>query len=257
MRMRRGEAERGAGSILVLCAVTVVLTAAVAVTTLTAGYHARHRAAAAADFAALAAAGRLRSGVPAACAIAQTVAEDNGGVLRSCDVDGWQVTVSVAAVVDGPAAWLPDPVRRARAGPIAASPVTTTRSSRAVGFVLPVGGSFRVTARFGDVGPHWASRRHSGIDFAAEPGTPVLAAADGRVEVAGQAGRYGTLVVLDHGGVVTYYGHLSAVDVAPGQSVAAGRRLGAVGSTGNATGPHLHFEVRVGGVARDPAAFLP
>jgi murein DD-endopeptidase MepM/ murein hydrolase activator NlpD len=64
------------------------------------------------------------------------------------------------------------------------------------------------------------------------------------------------VVVVDHGGVVSYYAHLSRVMVDPGQVVGAGQRLGSVGTTGNATGPHLHFEVRVGGVARDPEAFL-
>jgi secretion/DNA translocation related TadE-like protein len=243
---RTVSAERGAGSLLILCVVAVVLTVMSAVATLTAGYHARHRAAAAADLAALAAAGEIRAGAPAACAFARTVAQANAGVLRSCDIDGWQVVVAVAAPIKGPAGWLPDPVRRARAGPL----------SGAGGLALPVAGHYRATARFGDVGPYWASGRHSGLDFAAEPGTEVLAAADGRVLAAGPAGRYGNLVVIDHGEMVTYYAHLSAVDVTPGQIVGTGHRVGAVGSTGNATGPHLHFEVRVDGVARDPAAFF-
>jgi murein DD-endopeptidase MepM/ murein hydrolase activator NlpD len=84
----------------------------------------------------------------------------------------------------------------------------------------------------------------------------VLAAAAGRVLAAGAAGRYGNLVVVDHGGIITYYAHLSEVDVTPGQIVGTGRRVGAVGSTGNATGPHLHFEVRIGGVAQDPATYF-
>jgi secretion/DNA translocation related TadE-like protein len=254
---RRTDAERGAGSILVLCAVAVILTAAVAVTALAAGYHARHRAATAADLAALAAAGEIRSGAPAACALAQTVAEANGGVLRSCDIGGWQVVVAVAAQIRGPATWLPDPVRRARAAPTSIGQVTAGGPGRAAGLAVPVGGgSYRITARFGDLGPRWASQRHSGLDFAAEAGTPVLAAAAGRVLAAGAAGRYGNLVVVDHGGIITYYAHLSEVDVTPGQIVGTGRRVGAVGSTGNATGPHLHFEVRIGGVAQDPAMYF-
>jgi secretion/DNA translocation related TadE-like protein len=253
---RRADAERGAGSILVLCAVAVVLTVAVAVTALAAGYDARHRAATAADLAALAAAREIRLGAPAACALAQTVAEANGGELRSCDIEGWQVVVAVAAQIRGPATWLPEPVRRARAAPTSMGQVTAGGPARAAGLAVPVGGPYRTTARFGDVGPRWASHRHSGLDFAAEAGTPVLAAAAGRVLAAGPAGRYGNLVVVDHGGIVTYYAHLSEVDVTRGQIVGTGRRVGAVGSTGNATGPHLHFEVRTGGVAQDPAAYF-
>jgi murein DD-endopeptidase MepM/ murein hydrolase activator NlpD len=83
-----------------------------------------------------------------------------------------------------------------------------------------------------------------------------VAAAGGRVDVPGGGGRLGTVVVVDHGGVISYYAHLSGVTVDSGQVVGAGQRVGSVGSTGNATGPHLHFEVRVGGRARDPEAFL-
>ena len=249
-------ADRGAGSILVLSAVAVVLTAALAVLTFAAGYDARHRAAAAADLAALAGAGQVRLGVEPACSLARTVAAANGGVLHSCEVEGEQVVVSVAAAIVGPTRWLPDPVRRARAGPTTVEPIAVGDSAEAARLALPIGGPYRITARFADAGPHWASGRHSGLDFAAEPGVPVLAAAAGRVTAAGPAGRYGNLVVIDHGDVVTYYAHLSAVTVVVGDLVDAGRQVGAVGSTGNATGPHLHFEVRIGGVARDPAGFL-
>ena len=243
---RPADAERGAGSVLVLGAVAIVLTVVVAVATLAAGYHARHRAATAADLAALAAAREVQAGASAACALARTVAEANAGKLRTCEVDGWRVVVAVAAPINGPVSWLPDPVRRARAGPVgSAGPLA-----------VPMAGQYRITARFGDLGPRWASGRHSGLDFAAEHRTAVIAAAAGRVLTAGPAGRYGNLVVLDHGEVVTYYAHLSAVSVTPGQIVSGGEQVGAVGSTGNATGPHLHFEVRVNGVAKDPAAYF-
>jgi secretion/DNA translocation related TadE-like protein len=231
-----------------LCAVAIVLTVLSAVVTLAVGYHARHRAAAAADLAALAAAGKIQAGAPAACALARKVAEANAGVIRSCDIDGWRVVVAVAAPINGPAGWLPDPVRRARAGPMG--------GAGGGGLAVPVAGHYRVTARFGDVGPRWSSGQHSGLDFAAEPGTGVLAAAAGRIVTAAPAGRYGNLVVIDHGEMVTYYAHLAVVDVTPGEIVSTGQRVGAVGSTGNATGPHLHFEVRVDGVARDPAAYF-
>jgi secretion/DNA translocation related TadE-like protein len=257
VRARRGSSEWGAGSVLVLCAVAVVLSIVLGVAVLASGYHARHRAAAAADLAALAAAGHVRSGESAACAVAGTIAKANGGVLRRCETEGWQVVVAVGARITGPAAWLPDPIREARAGPAPVGPAVGGDMGRPTRLMVPVDGAYRSTARFGDTGPHWASGRHTGLDFAAEPGTPVLAAAGGRILAAGPAGSYGNLVTIDHGGVVTYYAHLSVVGVAAGQIVAAGQQVGAVGSTGNATGPHLHFEVRVDGVARDPAAFLP
>jgi secretion/DNA translocation related TadE-like protein len=255
VKLSRGGDERGAGSILVICAASVVLTVLVAVITLAAGYHARHQAAAAADLAALAAAGQVPSGTSAACVLARTVAEANGGELRSCDIEGGHVIVAVSARITGLAAWLPDPIRRARAGgrldPAVAGGVVS-----AAGFTLPVSGAYRITARFGDAGPQWASGRHTGLDFAAELGSPVHAAAGGEVVTAGPAGKYGNLVAIDHGKAVTYYAHLSAVGVAIGDVVTAGHQVGAVGSTGNATGPHLHFEVRVHGVPRDPSTFF-
>ena len=124
-------------------------------------------------------------------------------------------------------------------------------------WLVPVAGPYRLTARFGDAGSHWASGTHSGLDFAAPAGTPVVAAAGGRVVHAGYAGPYGNLVVIDHSGVTTYYAHLSSIAVSVDDKIGAGHQVGAVGATGNATGPHLHFEVRVGGHARDPASVLP
>ncbi len=100
---------------------------------------------------------------------------------------------------------------------------------------------------------------HPGIDLAAATGTPVGAAAPGRVVFAGfDGGGYGNLVEVAHGGgVVSMYAHLSAVTVRLGASVATGSRVGRVGATGEATGPHLHFEVRVRGAAVDPIPALP
>ena len=97
------------------------------------------------------------------------------------------------------------------------------------------------------------SRLHRGLDFAAPTGTPVLASASGRVIRAGWAGGYGQTVDIDHGrGIVTRYAHLSRMDVRPGQQVAQGQRIGAVGSTGLSTGPHLHYEVIRNGEPVDP-----
>lgn len=99
------------------------------------------------------------------------------------------------------------------------------------------------------------TRKHEGIDFAASTGTPVRAAGDGTVLRAGYAGGYGNLVELRHqNGVTTRYGHLSriATGLRAGMHVSQGQLIGKVGSTGLATGPHLHYEFRVDGVARDP-----
>jgi murein DD-endopeptidase MepM/ murein hydrolase activator NlpD len=103
------------------------------------------------------------------------------------------------------------------------------------------------------------NRFHAGIDLAAASGTPVAAAAPGRVVFAGRAGGgWGRLVVVAHArGVRTLYAHLKVVRVQLGEVVRAGTRIGSVGSSGNATGPHLHFEVRLRGAAVDPRGALP
>ncbi|MGE5272930.1 MAG: peptidoglycan DD-metalloendopeptidase family protein [Verrucomicrobiota bacterium] len=98
---------------------------------------------------------------------------------------------------------------------------------------------------------------HTGIDYPAPTGTPVTAAHDGVVRATGWLPGYGRVVVLGHDhGVTTLYAHLSRIMVDPGRSVARGAVLGLVGQTGDATGPHLHFEVRVRGAAVDPAPAL-
>jgi murein DD-endopeptidase MepM/ murein hydrolase activator NlpD len=98
---------------------------------------------------------------------------------------------------------------------------------------------------------------HEGIDIAVPTGTPVAAAAAGTIIHAGWMGGYGNLVVIDHGGgLSTAYGHNSSVAVGYGQPVAQGQIIAYAGSTGNSTGPHVHFEVRVGGTPADPLAYL-
>nr|WP_233498323.1 LysM peptidoglycan-binding domain-containing M23 family metallopeptidase [Meiothermus sp. QL-1] len=117
--------------------------------------------------------------------------------------------------------------------------------------------NFTITTYFGRRGVF--QRFHTGIDLAAPVGTPIYAARAGVVTVAGWSrSGYGLHVVLDHGGgQETLYGHMSRIAVRPGQRVERGELIGYVGSTGWSTGPHLHFEVRVDGVARNPLAFLP
>ena len=98
---------------------------------------------------------------------------------------------------------------------------------------------------------------HSGIDFQAEPGTPILAAAGGVVVTQEFHPNYGNMVEIDHGkDLVTRYAHASAVFVKKGDLVKRGQKIAAVGNTGRSTGPHLHFEVRVQGVPQNPQKFL-
>lgn len=98
---------------------------------------------------------------------------------------------------------------------------------------------------------------HRGIDQGASTGTPIGAAKAGTVIFAGWQGGYGNLVLVDHAdGVVTAYAHMSSIGVSRGASVSQGQTVGAVGSTGNSTGPHLHLETRVNGSAVNPRQYL-
>ncbi len=118
---------------------------------------------------------------------------------------------------------------------------------------LPAGGRFGSRRFFNDQ----PRSPHSGADFAAAEGTPVLAAADGVVALADDLFFSGKSVFLDHGdGLVTMYFHLSELAVEPGAEVARGQRIGRVGQTGRATGPHLHFGARWRGARIDPAQLL-
>lgn len=98
---------------------------------------------------------------------------------------------------------------------------------------------------------------HAGVDLEARSGTPVHAAADGLITFASWGGRYGNLVVIDHGnGMQTYYAHLSRFDVVTGQEIRRGDTVGQSGGTGHVTGPHLHYEVRIGGTPVNPYPYL-
>jgi murein DD-endopeptidase MepM/ murein hydrolase activator NlpD len=117
----------------------------------------------------------------------------------------------------------------------------------------------RVTSSFGErLDPfNGEGAFHSGIDISAPYGTPVRAAADGQVSGAQLGAGYGRGIVLDHGhDVLTVYGHLSAIAVFPGQHVMRGQVIGYVGESGRATGPHLHYEVRVHNVPVNPHKYL-
>jgi len=101
------------------------------------------------------------------------------------------------------------------------------------------------------------SHFHTGVDFSIEQMTPVVATADGFVVNAGPKGAYGKAVIIEHQGhFETLYGHLARVGVRPGEKVCRGERIGWVGSSGRSTGPHLHYEVRKAGSARDPVPYI-
>jgi murein DD-endopeptidase MepM/ murein hydrolase activator NlpD len=98
---------------------------------------------------------------------------------------------------------------------------------------------------------------HTGLDFRGESGEPVRVTANGTVTTAGWQGGYGRMVEVDHGnGFATRYGHLLAIDVQVGQALKIGQIVGRLGNTGRSTGPHLHYETRIGGEAVDPQKFL-
>jgi len=140
----------------------------------------------------------------------------------------------------------------------AASKVTKSESVNGIKFtVKPVSGI--ITSRFGyRVSPGGiGSTNHKGLDIAAGCGTYIYAAAAGTVEFSGTKGASGKLVIIDHGnGVKTYYAHCNTLKVSAGQKVEAGTNIATVGKTGTATGYHLHFEVRVNGVSKNPQNYI-
>jgi murein DD-endopeptidase MepM/ murein hydrolase activator NlpD len=143
-------------------------------------------------------------------------------------------------------------IRSAQAAAVQSSAAqVTTGAPSAAGLIWPVHGV--LTSYYG-----WRwGRMHEGIDLAVSNGTPVVASAAGTVIVSGWMGGYGNLVVVDHGnGVATAYGHNTSVTVGVGQHVSQGQLIAYSGNTGNSTGPHVHFEVRVNGSAVDPLGYL-
>lgn len=138
------------------------------------------------------------------------------------------------------------------------APVPTAGNPSGQGFQWPL--SARITSNFGyRIHPiHGTRRLHTGIDLAAGSGTAIAASKGGTVISAGWMGGYGNAVVISHGnGLSTLYGHQSKLAVTVGQSVARGQVIGYVGSTGQSTGPHLHFEVRSNGTPVNPVPYLP
>ena len=132
--------------------------------------------------------------------------------------------------------------------------ISGSKVSLGISLIKPISGI--ITSRFAE-SSRIRSSRHTGLDISASTGTPIKAAASGTVTFSGRKGSYGNLIVVTHGnGVQTYYGHCSALYASKGQQVSQGQTIAAVGSTGNSTGPHLHLEIRVNGVAYNPQNYL-
>jgi murein DD-endopeptidase MepM/ murein hydrolase activator NlpD len=153
----------------------------------------------------------------------------------------------------------------AKADVPAAKAATTTSSdsgasgSNSSGYSAPVENP-DVTTQYRASGASWSSGYHTGSDFQAATGTSVRSIGPGTVVSAGWSGSYGNEVVIQHSdGMYSQYAHLSSLEVSAGQTVTGGQQVGLSGSTGNSTGPHLHFEVRTGpsyGSDVDPVAYL-
>lgn len=146
-------------------------------------------------------------------------------------------------------------IRYKSAGTVSTS-LNISNKKVALGITLkkPVSGT--ISSKFG-VRSSIRKSAHTGLDIAAPKGRDIKAAAAGTVSYAGWKGSYGNLIVISHGnGIQTYYAHCSKLNVTAGQNISQGQVIGKVGSTGNSTGPHLHFEVRINGVAHNPQNYL-
>lgn len=189
---------------------------------------------------------------------------DPGRRACACALALFLVWAGFAAAQDAPAAALPVAMER-RAWHAAAQLEVLARAAEYArgiepagdGFVRPVLGP--VSSPFGWRDLSVAGNRfHGGVDLVAPSGSPVAAARGGTVAFVGWAGAYGFAVYVDHeAGWQTRYAHLSRIDVRVGDRVRQGAPVGAVGSTGASTGPHLHFEIRFEGRALDPFGFVP
>jgi murein DD-endopeptidase MepM/ murein hydrolase activator NlpD len=128
---------------------------------------------------------------------------------------------------------------------------------RQIGVIeVPIQSNYTLSARYGQRGGIWSAGWHTGLDFRVKSGTAVVAAANGTVIASGWGGAYGYRIEIDHGnGYVTAYNHLSKIEITEGE-VAAGQEIGKSGSSGNTTGPHLHFEVTKDGEFMNPSSWL-
>jgi murein DD-endopeptidase MepM/ murein hydrolase activator NlpD len=193
------------------------------------------------------------------------IALDNAEMLAADEAKG---SVAVSSIPDSLYAalrpTLGKPAKAQIAPPTSASASSFRCGNTATSYDVGTGawtwplaeGTYEIGTPFGQPGAMWSTGYHTGQDFPSAVGTPVRAVTAGTVRIEHPAWA-GNLVRIDHGnGLETLYAHLSKIDVADGAHVTAGQRIGAVGTEGNSTGPHLHFEVRLGGDAVNPMPFL-
>lgn len=182
------------------------------------------------------------------------------GSLASADKSAAPRPHAVEGGVGGPLVPMIDPAVAAwRAETALDRLADLRRNAAALPLGVPVRGDAQVTSGFGGRSDPFLGvlAMHTGIDFRADLGDPVIATGPGQIEEAGRQGGYGLMVEIDHGnGISTRFGHLSRIAVEAGQTVRAGQVIGYAGSTGRSTGPHVHYETRLNGDAVNPAAWL-
>jgi murein DD-endopeptidase MepM/ murein hydrolase activator NlpD len=184
--------------------------------------------------------------------IAQTRLEQLDQTIAAAEQAAWQ---EAAYYLQNHLGTLPPGIGTPPTAPVNANGTQLIWAAHGVDITQPFGpSSYPFEPAFGGY-PHF----HTGIDLAGPRGTPILAAADGVVAIAeASTVGYGNHVIIAHAnGMLTLYGHLEAMLVQPGQTVKAGQMIGLLGSTGNSTGPHCHFEVRINDLPVDPRPFLP
>lgn len=180
------------------------------------------------------------------------------GLFVQCGQGATLAGVAVLAMAMAPAtpASVVEPGSLPEAPPVTAVAEPAGPVTRTITFEEPVRG-FPINSRFGmrRLGGERGARMHNGVDIAAPTGTAVYASAEGEIlRIGRQPDGYGNFIEIRHpNGMTTLYAHLSRIDVASGDRVLAGERIGLVGSTGYSTGPHLHFEVRRDGMQINPA----
>ena len=221
----------------------------------------------------IAAPAQAEDGAEPAVAVAVSVAAAAGANRGSVRIDEGQLTAPAAREQHVAAPRVAISVQRASnlvgnpssarkenfgegaiAGSFSTRPVTVRGQAGSSPSGMPLA-NMRLSSRFGDRRHpiHGGWSRHAGIDLAAPYGTPIMATGSGVVTRAGSSGGYGLMVGLDHGGgMETRYAHMSRYIVRPGDRVSEGQVIGYVGSTGNSTGPHLHYEMLVGGRPVNP-----
>lgn len=184
---------------------------------------------------------------------------DKISILEMYDVDlveFAEVEATVASLYQKKVVVVQQPVKKkVSTGKVnTSSTISNKKVALNINLIRPISGT--ITSRFGAVSSRRVNK-HTGLDIAASTGTKIKAAAGGTVTFSGYKGSYGYMIVINHGnGVETYYAHCSKLYASVGQQVNQGDVIAAVGNTGNSTGPHLHLEVRVNGVAYNPQNYV-